>query len=99
MSLLSHFARLTGIGLTIWALGRGIRTAHRLDRSTSVLRWTVVISALAVVIISFETNIRISDLVFLIATFNFLVFLLLPDLPYYIMLGIRAVAKAIRRSN
>ena len=90
MNALTVLAKATGIGLSIWLLGRAIRTAHPLDRAGSVLRWSVVVISALVYGLSFRRNLLPEGIV-LPAIFAFTLFFFLPDVSYYLVLGVRAV--------
>ena len=96
MGFLTTISKVLGIGLVIWAIGRGIRTAHPLNRAASALRWSVVGLALLVAAVGFESK-TLPDVVFLAADFALVLFLFLPDLSYYLVLGVRTASGMIRR--
>jgi hypothetical protein len=91
----SILAKITGVGLAIWALGRGIRGAHRLDRAGSLLRWSMVILSAFVYVVSLRTPSMPFTLAFIdVATFT--LFFFLPDLSYYLVMGARKLSAIVR---
>jgi len=89
MSYLSILARATGIGIAIYLLGRAIRTAHRLDRTASILRWSVLVASAILLWIAWQTRF-LPDGAVLGLLFIFTIFLL-PDISYYLVSAVRSI--------
>ena len=89
MDILSIFARAVGVGLAIWLLNRAIRTAHPLDRAGSILRWSVVTLSALLYGVSLVSKHYLPMRLLVPVIFAFTLFFFLPDVSYYIVLGIR----------
>jgi hypothetical protein len=97
MHILSFGAKLVGVGLAVWLLSRAIRTSHPLDRTASLLRWSIVFAAAATYLLSLEKLLRLPDLALWVAILSFTLFFFLPDLSYYLVMGFRCSVLKIRR--
>jgi hypothetical protein len=88
MNYPSLVAKLIGIAVAIWLLGRAVRTAHKLDRAGNLLRWSIVAISAVLYLLAVKTHI-VPEVVLWIAIFAFTLFFFLPDLSYYLVLGSR----------
>jgi len=96
MDLPTLLAKSVGIGFSIWAVVRTYRAAHQLDRAGSVLRWSGVVLSILVVYIAMETKLIPLSIVF-VFSLTLVLFLLNPDVPYYLVKGGRALLSRLRR--
>ena len=92
---LTGLAKAIGVVLAIWLLGRAITAAHPLDRSSKLLRWSMVTISAGLYVLSFR--LRISDRLVWASVFAFTLFFFLPDLSYYLVLGVRTLARRLCR--